>query len=165
MDLHACNGEPIPEAVIMDNVQFVQSFYAAFARVDIDSVVAASDPDIVWVSNSDSALLPFGGERRGVDGVRSFFRELSANIEIDSYQPREFFCGADFVAVLGRSISRSKGTGEPFEDDWLHLLRISNGKVTEFRIFNDTHALVQAHYGGDIHSFTIGPSETALIER
>jgi uncharacterized protein len=145
----------------MDNVQFVQSIYAAFARGDIDSVVAASDPNIAWISNSDPALLPFGGERRGIDGVRSFFRELSASIEIDCYQPREFFCGPDFVAVLGRSISRSKGTGEPFEDDWLHLLRIRNGKVTEFRIFNDTHALVQAHFGGDIHSANVAPSEAS----
>lgn len=143
----------------MDNIQFAQSIYAAFARGDIDSVAAVSDPDIVWISNSDPVLLPFGGERRGVGGVRSFFRELLANIEIDAYQPREFFRGPDFVAVLGRSISRSKATGEPFEDDWLHLLRIKNGKVTEFRIFNDTHALVQAHFGGDIHSAALGSSE------
>ncbi|MDI9849802.1 nuclear transport factor 2 family protein [Rhodoblastus sp. 17X3] len=150
----------------MDNVQFVQSIYAAFARGDIDSVVAAFDSDIAWISNSDPALLPFGGERRGIEGVRSFFREQAANIEIDSYQPREFLCGLDFVAVLGRSISRSKVTDEPFEDDWLHLLRIRNGKVTEFRIFNDTHALVQAHYGGDIHSVTVAPTEaTATLRR
>jgi len=143
----------------MDNVQIAQSIYSAFARGDIDSVVAACDPAIVWISNSDPAILPFGGGRRGAEGVRSFFRELSANIEIDSYQPRQFFGGPDFVAVLGRSISRSKATGEPFEDDWLHLLSIGNGKVTAFRIFNDTHALVQAHFGGDIHSATLPTSE------
>lgn len=143
----------------MENVQLVQSLYAAFARGDIDSVVSAVDPDVAWISNADPVLLPFGGERKGVEGVRSFFRELTTNIELDSFQPRQFFAGEDFVAVLGRSISRSKGTDNPFEDDWMHLVRIKHGKVTEFRLFNDTHALVQAHFGGDVHSVSIVRSE------
>lgn len=144
----------------MDNVQLVQSLYAAFGRGDIDYIVAASDPNIAWISNADPALLPFGGERRGPDGIRSFFREVAANIDTDCYQPSEFFGGPDFVAVLGRSVSRSRGTGDPFEEEWMHLFRIMNGKLTEFRIFHDTHALVQAHFGGDIHSATVAPSET-----
>jgi ketosteroid isomerase-like protein len=135
----------------MEDVQLVRSLYAAFARGDIDSIVSAADPDVAWISNADPALLPFGGERKGIEGVRSFFRELTANIELDSFQPREFFGGHDFLAVLGRSISRSKRTGEPFEDDWMHLVWIRHGKVTGFRLFNDTHALVQAYFGGDVH--------------
>ena len=149
----------MPEAITMDNVKLVQSIYAAFARGDIDSILSVTDPDIAWISNADPALLPFGGERRGIEEVRSFFRELAANIALDSFQPREFLGGPDFVAVLGRSISRSRATDEPFEDDWMHLVRIRHGKVTEFRLFNDTHALVQAHFGGDIHSVFVAPLE------
>ena len=144
---------------MMDNVQFVKSLYKAFARGDLGYIVAASDPNIVWISNADPVLLSFGGERRGIDGVRSFFREVAANIDTDCYQPREFFGGLDFVAVLGSSVSRSRGTGDPFEEDWMHLFRIRNGKLTEVRISHDTHALVQAHFGGDIHSVTVAPSE------
>lgn len=146
---------------MMGNVQFIESLYAAFGRGDIDYIVAASDPNIAWISNADPALLSFGGERRGIDGVRSFFSELAANIDTDCYQPREFFGGPDFVAVLGSWICRSRGTGDPFEEDWMHLFRIRNGKLTEVRIFHDTHALVQAHFGGDIHSVTVAPSEAA----
>ena len=150
----------------MDNVQLVQSIYAAFARGDLEFIVAACDPNILWISNVDPALLSFGGERRGRDGVRSYFRELAANIYFDSYRPRELFAGPDFVAVFGRSISHSTATGDPFEDDWMHLFQIRNGKVTEFRVFNDTHALVQAHFGGDIHSVTVAPSAaTARFQR
>jgi ketosteroid isomerase-like protein len=153
-------GETIEEAIVIDNVQCVEPLYAAFGRGDIDYIVAASDPNIAWISNADPALLSFGGKHRGIEGVRSFFRELAANIDTDCYQPRHFFGGPDFVAVLGRSVSRSMGTGEPFEEEWMHLLRIMNGKLTEVRIFHDTHALVQAHFGGDIHS-TEAPSAAA----
>src|SRR5271157_2375194 len=147
------------EAIMMDNVQLVQSLYAAFGRGDINAIVEASDPNIAWFSNADPALIPFGGERRGADGVRSFFRDVAANIDFESFQPREFFGGPDFVAVLGHSIARAKATGSRMEDDWIHLFKIRNGKVTEFRNFGDTHALVQAHFGGDIHSVTVAPSE------
>lgn len=145
----------------MDNVRLAQSLYAAFARPDIETIVASCDPSVIWISNADPALLPFGGERRGLDGVRSFFRELAANIEVDSYEPLQFFGGPDFVAVFGRLIGHSKRTGDPFEDDWMHMIRIRNGKVTEFRLFNDTHALLQAYFGGDIHSASAAPSEVA----
>ncbi len=144
---------------MMGNVQFVESLYAAFSRGDIDYIVKASDPNIAWISNADPALLSFGGERRGIDGVRSFFREFAANINIDCYQPRKFFGGPDFVAVLGRSFGHSRRTGDPFEDEWMHLFWIMNGKLTEVRMFDDTHAMVQVHFGGDIHSVTVAPSE------
>ncbi len=144
---------------MMDNVQLVQSLYAAFGRGDINAIVAASDPDIAWYSNGDPALLPYGGERRGIDGVRSFFREVAANLDFESFEPREFMAGPDFVAVLGRSVARAKGTGARVDTAWMHLFRMRNGKVTEFRVFGDTHAEVQAHFGGDIHSVTVAPSE------
>lgn len=149
---------------MIENVQFAESIYAAFGRGDIEYIVAASDPNIAWISNADPALLPFGGERRGTEGVRSFFRELAANIDTDCYQPRQFFGGPDFVAVLGSSVSRSMGTGDPFEEEWMHLLKVMNGKLTEVRIFHDTHALVQAHFGGDIHSTMAPPAATARFQ-
>ena len=70
----ANGGEPIEEAITMANVQLVQSLYAAFARGDPEFIVAACDPNILWISNVDPALLSFGGERRGRDGIRSDFR-------------------------------------------------------------------------------------------
>jgi ketosteroid isomerase-like protein len=149
---------------MFDNVQFVESLYAAFGRGDIDYIVAASDPNIAWISNADPALLSFGGERWGAEGVRSFFRELAANIDTDCYQPRLFFGGPDFVAVLGSSVSRAMGTGDPFEEEWMHLLKVMNGKLTEVRIFHDTHALVQAHFGGDIHSAAAPPAATVRFQ-
>jgi ketosteroid isomerase-like protein len=142
-----------------DNVQFVQSLYTAFGRGDVDAIVAASDPDAKWFSLADPALLPFGGERRGGQGIRSFFRELSKSLDFIAFEPREYFPGPDFVAVLGRSVTRSKGSGSRAEDQWMHLFRIRNGKLTEFRDYGDTHAMVQAHFGGDIHSVTVSPSE------
>ena len=66
---------------MMNNVELVKSLYAAFTRGDLDAIFAACDPNIKWISNSDPALIPWGGERKGIDGARSFFKEVAAHIE------------------------------------------------------------------------------------
>jgi uncharacterized protein len=136
----------------MDNIDFVKSLYAAYANGKIDTLLQAMDPKIKWYSNADPALLPWGGERRGPTEARRFFEELAANVETEQFQPREFMGGVDFVVVLGQSKGRMKATGRRVDDQWVHLFRIRNGKVAEFRSFGDTHALVQAFFGGDIHA-------------
>jgi ketosteroid isomerase-like protein len=152
-------GEPTEEAIMMNNVEFVKSLYAAFTRGDLDTIFAACDPNIEWISNSDPALIPWGGERKGIDGARSFFREVAAHVEYESFQPRDFLPGSDFVTVLGHSIARVRPSGGRVDGEWIHLFKIENGKVVSFRDYCDTHALVQAYFGGDIHAVTVAPSE------
>lgn len=144
---------------MMNNVEFVKSLYAAFVRGDIEALMAASDPNIEWISNADPALIPWGGERKGRDGARSFFSELAAHVDIESFQPREFLQGPDFVTVLGHTIGRVKPSGGRVDGEWMHLFMIKDGKVAAFREYGDTHALVQAYFGGDVHSVTVAPSE------
>jgi uncharacterized protein len=144
---------------MMDNVEFVQSLYDAFNRGDLETIFAASDPNIDWISNADPALIPWGGERKGVAAVKEFFKELAAHMEIESFTPREFFGGPDFVTVLGHVTGRLMPSGSHFDDEWAHIFKIKDEKIVEFREYLNTHALVQAYFGGDIHSVTVAPSD------
>ena len=72
---------------------------------------------------------------------------------------RNFSRAADSVTVLGHSAARVTPSGSRVEHDWAHIFKVEDGKVTEFREFTDTHAVVQAYFGGDIHSVTVAPSE------
>ena len=107
----------------MNNVEFVKSLYAAFTRGDLETIFAACDPNIEWVSNSDPALIPWGGERKGIDGARSFFKELTAHIEYESFQPRDFIGGSDYVTVLGHTIARVNPSGGRVDGEWIHLFK------------------------------------------
>ena len=142
-----------------DNVEFVKSLYDAYKRGDLETILAASDPNIRWFSNADPALIPWGGERNGVAAVKEYFRELGAHIEFESFTPQEFIDGPNFVTVLGHSTGSLMPSRGHFDDEWVHILRIKDGKVAEFRQYLDTHALVQAYFGGDIHSVTVAPSD------
>ncbi len=144
---------------MMDNIEFVKSLYAAFRRGDLETILASSAPNIGWISNADPALIPWGGERNGVAAVQEYFRELAAHVEFVSFTPREYFGGPDFVTVLGHVTGRLMPSGGHFDDEWAHMFKIRDGKVIEFREYLNTHALVQAYFGGDIHSVTIAASE------
>ncbi|MCW2286140.1 ketosteroid isomerase-like protein [Rhodoblastus acidophilus] len=144
---------------MMNNVELVKSLYDAFKRGDLETIFAASDPNIKWISNADPALIPWGGERNGVEAAKGFFKELGDHVEFESFMPQEFFSGSDSVTVLGHTTARMKPSGGLVEHEWAHIFKIENGKVVEFRDFTDTHAVVQAYFGGDIHSVTVAASE------
>lgn len=143
----------------MNNVEFVKSVYAAFLSGGIDKILAAADPNIEWRSNTDPTLLPWGGARKGVKQIAVYFSELALNVEIESFTPRDFSFGNGFVLVMGHTTGRMRRSGVRFEDDWCHVFKLMGGKVMAFHEFVDTHALVQAFIGGDVHAIGL-PSST-----
>jgi ketosteroid isomerase-like protein len=145
----------------MDNVELVKSLYAAFKRGDLETLYANSDPNIEWFSNNDPLLIPWGGERKGTSGMRSYFAEVAAHVDFEKFEPQEFFSGDNSVAAIVHIIARMKPSGGHVDGESLHLFKISDGKVTAFREYANTHAIVQAYCGGDIHSAATTPAETA----
>ena len=63
---------------IQENVQLVKNGYAAFARRDIQGLLALFAEDIEWVI--PGAGLPLSGTYRGHAGVASFFQKLSCRL-------------------------------------------------------------------------------------
>ena len=99
-----------------------------------------------WVNPGPSSI-PYARERRGLDEVRQFFDEIYANVEVTSFEPREFFANGERVVALGTWAGRAKPTGRSFADEWAMAFTMKDGKVTSFRAYEDTYAQVQA-FGG-----------------
>jgi ketosteroid isomerase-like protein len=125
----------------------------------LKTIFEACDPEIDWTSLADPALIPWGGDHKGIHGKRMVFQKIIEHMHFEVFEPREFFDGSDIVTVLGRTVARMIPSGVRFESEWVHLIKIRDGKVVTFREYDDTHALVQAFYGGDVHSLTVAPSE------
>ena len=62
------------------------------------------------------------------------------------------------MTVLAIRLLASIRQAVEVDGEWIHLFKIQNGKVVSFRDYGDTHAMVQAYFGGDIHSVTVAPS-------
>jgi uncharacterized protein len=124
-------------------VALVQSSYEAFARDDMDGVVADMHPDIVW---HQAQGLPHGGTYHGLAEVRrAIFDPLDEEWWDEfSADPDEFLDAGSEVVVLGRYRGIAKGTGKRLDVPFVHIWTIQDGRAVRFRQFLDTAGWVEA---------------------
>lgn len=111
--------------------------YEAFARRDMDAVVADMHPEIEW---HQAEGLPHGGFYRGLDEVRrAIFDPLEDEwwAEFDA-EPHEFLEAGGEIVVLGRYRGRAKGTGKLLDVPFVHVWSFRDGRAWRFRQFLDT---------------------------
>ena len=117
--------------------------YEAFARGDMDAVLADMHPNIEW---HQAQGLAHGGTYRGIDQVR---REVFDPLDRDWWDefvvtPEQFLdAGAD-VVVLGRYRGVARGTAKILDVPFVHVWTFEDGLVTRFRQFLDTAGWVEA---------------------
>jgi ketosteroid isomerase-like protein len=130
----------------MAAVDIVKRSYEAFARDDLDGVLADLHPDIEW---HQAQGLPHGGTYRGVAEVRrSIFDPLDEEWwEEFSADPAEFLDAGSEIVVLGRYRGVAKGTGRRLDVPFVHVWTLEDGKAVRFRQFLDTAGWVEALAG------------------
>jgi len=127
------------------NTQVVKDAYAAFARGDVNGILAQVDDNVDWEAvKGTEGVMPTAGVRRGRKAVGEFFSQVASSIAFDAFEPREFVAQGDSVVAIGQYKGKSKETGRPFSSDWVMVFTLTNGKITRFREFADSAALVRA---------------------
>ena len=121
----------------MSNVDAVRRSYEAFARGDLDGVVADMDPEIEW---HQAQGLPHGGLYRGLAEVRAAIFDPLAAEWWDEFgaEPGELLDAGDEVVVIGRYRGRARGTGRELDVPYVHVWSFRDGRAWRFRQFLDT---------------------------
>lgn len=89
--------------------------------------------------------LPWGGRRQGfgdvIEGIEIFRDTVrNAKFERDEY----IDVGDGEVMVLGRLSGEGAVTGAPFEAEYAHHIRVSDGRVARFQAYIDTAEILKA---------------------
>lgn len=126
-----------------ENTALVQQGYKLFSQGDIPGVLKLMSPDVVW-ELPKLEHVPFTGKFQGVEGVGRFFSALASAMDILKYEPREFIAQGNKVVVIGQSRARVKGQAEEFDDRWVDVLTVENGKVTRYEQYGNTAQLERA---------------------
>jgi ketosteroid isomerase-like protein len=127
-----------------ENVELVQSIYAAFASGDIPGIVSLMAPDIEW---NEAENFPYadGNPYRGPDAILGgVFARLGGEWDGFAAVPHEFLDAGDAVLVLGRYSGTYKATGRSVDAEMAHLWRIADGKAAHFRQLTDTLQFARA---------------------
>jgi hypothetical protein len=128
---------------VEENRRVVQSVFEAFGRGDVPALLALIDEGAEWVAPGPS-VVPYFGERRGREGAAEFFKHLGAEVEFESFEPGDFVAEGERVVVLGRERGRVRRTGKTFDNDWALVFTVRDGKVTAFRVYENTAAIAEA---------------------
>jgi ketosteroid isomerase-like protein len=122
------------------NIEIVQGIYDALARLDLDAILAVSDPACVITQD---ASLPWGGRYVGHDGVATFAAALVGST--DSAVTFDSIFEADGQVIqCGRTRGTVRANGNAFDVPEVHVWTLQEGKVTEAHFAIDTPAMLAA---------------------
>jgi uncharacterized protein len=131
------------------NKQLVMQAYQMYQAGDIDGILQLFTDDCEW-SGSLLEDVPFSGSYHGKQEVAQFFADLDLAQTADQFEPEEFIAEGDKVVVTGQSRWTVKSTGKSYDNPWVQIFTIRDGKVAEFRQFNDTAATQSAYRASDV---------------
>ena len=122
----------------MDSKQTIQSMYDAFAKGDVPYVLGMLSPDIVWNEAENFVYAdrnPYIGPHAVLEGV---FMRLGAEWDGFSLAFEEIVGSGDTVIARGRYRATYRATGAAEDAQFVHVWKLSDGKVTRFQQYTDT---------------------------
>ncbi len=131
-----------------ENTETVQRLFHAFGRGDVGVLMSLLSEDVLWFLPGPAELVPYAGERHGHAGASDFFQRLGAAVEFEQFEPREFVAQNDKVVALGFERGRVRATGKSFDNPWALVFTVRDGRITEFRGYEDTGAIAAAFRAG-----------------
>ena len=133
----------------MNNLETVQTMYAAFGRGDVPGILAHM-ADNIDMNNSSlaSAECPWNADFSGKSRVPGFFKALADNLEFTRFEPRDFVASGNHVVVRIAIESVVKKNGKRVQNDVVHFWTLNDqNKVTQYRHFGDSAAELAAWRG------------------
>jgi len=127
---------------IEKNVLIVKNFLEALSRRDTQGLLALSAEAIEWIIPGED--WPLAGTHRGHAGLADVLQKANETVETSYPEPPEFIAEGDRVLVVGFATGKIKATNKPFEDHFVFVTTVRNGKLTNIREYIDTQALARA---------------------
>ncbi len=85
--------------------------------------------------------------RRKTSNWPCVFQKLGNSIEFLNFQPQTFIADDDKVAVCGISTNRVRSNGVTYDDAWVHIFTMKNGKTVRFEQHHNSAAISAAFMG------------------
>lgn len=119
-----------------------------FRRIRIEeSVEKIADlvsENVDWFVAGDTKSVPWIGHKIGKAGVAEFYKQIREQLEPEFFHIDEILTQGERVLVIGKLSSRVLKTGKRIETEFCFDLKVENGEITRFRMFEDSFAVAQA---------------------
>jgi ketosteroid isomerase-like protein len=125
-----------------ENVEAVNTLFAAFARRDFEAAAGVLDPSV----EVRPAIVggPEGVVYRGLDGMRRFWADIDAAWAEFRIAPEEFRELDGEILVFGRAIARGRESGIVIDAAAAWIARLHHGKIVGFQSFSNPQNALEA---------------------
>jgi uncharacterized protein len=120
------------------NIATVKSFYEAFGRGDVGTILAGLTEDVDWAADTSSTAAPWYGVRHGKDQVTAFFTDFGTAMEVQEFTPVAYAANDDDVMAVVEFRGTSRATGKSVAMNLHHYFRFRDGQVAFYRGTEDT---------------------------
>jgi ketosteroid isomerase-like protein len=108
---------------------------AALEYVDENSIFEAQGPSSV----------PIYGAFKGHEGVKRFLAILQELFDTEAFEFKKWAEVDNYVFAYGYMQHRVKKTNQVFKSEWALVCQVENGRITSYKMFEDTAALQAAY--------------------
>jgi len=122
----------------------IDRLFGYVATGDIDGAIALTTDDIIFEAQGPSDI-PIYSVFKGHDGVRTFFSTLGDMFNTEAFEVRSTIENDNVAFGYGYMQHRVKRTERVFKSEWALFCRVRDGKITHYRMFEDTAGLVTAY--------------------
>jgi len=122
----------------VDPAAVVEELARRFGAGDMDGARSLFHPDL---RIEQPASLPHGGSHRGLDGMAAMGAAFGQHWERTITDPRILGCGPTVVQVTSQTWT-AKATGRSSTVDVVELFTLTDGRISEIRVFQQDTALL-----------------------
>ena len=130
-----------------DLIAKVQELYAAFGRGDIPAVLEGMTDDVDWGIESVVQEVPWYGLLKGRTSTLKFFQGLGEGADFHVFNPHSFVTAGDQVFNLLQYEATMKRSGKRVATTSMQHWTFRNGKVAQWRSYEDTARIRDAYKG------------------
>lgn len=134
------------ETMTTSSADVVRSFFAAFGKGDVDGVVDTFHPEaeIVAVRRSGRKDGELYGRYAGKEGAKAFVATLGKTFDTKAFSVDRIGGDGELAFANGSFTHHVRATGRPFHSDWALVCVVREGKIREYRFFEDSAAFAEA---------------------
>lgn len=125
------------------NTEIVKDYFEKFLSGNKKEAFKLLDEAVTWTVKG-SGNVPTVGLRKGKKEVEDFFQKFQQTFEPKEFNINHYFSEGDLVFAIGNFTHYIKKNQRLVSSDWLIEFEVVEGKITSYKILEDSYALYLA---------------------
>jgi ketosteroid isomerase-like protein len=125
------------------NRKLMLSVTAAWREGDMEPLLAALHPDVVWRATAPKEFFRFGGVHHGITGVREYIALHASRYSLTRFEPKSVTAKSDQVWGLFEIEALHIPSRKYVRSDCSIRWTVKDGQVIEHQAIFDTAAVLQ----------------------